>query len=81
MHDSKYSFDFSKYPQHFQTLNEALDTYNSVGYGNKIQFRLYEHKRSPDTDPSTGEPKTLFFSLACYLRNMPKYDTKYYQYD
>lgn len=25
--------------------------------------------------------KTTFFSLACYMRNMPRYDSKYYTYD
>ena len=35
--DSKY-FDYSHYPKKFKTDNEALDTYNELGYANKLQF-------------------------------------------
>ncbi|CDW88447.1 protein far1-related sequence 5-like [Stylonychia lemnae] len=79
MNDPKFAFNFSYYPRHFKNMHEALDVYNSNGYLNKIQFRLYEHQRSePDMN---GNCQTQFFSLSCYLRNQPKYDTKYYQYD
>lgn len=73
MNDPKYTFDFSGFPQSFKTINDALDTYCLIGYHSKLQFRLYEHK-------TTGA-KTVFFSLCCYMRGMPRYDTKYYTYD
>ena len=73
MNDAKYTYDFSRYPRHFKSVHEALDTYCSLGYPNKVQFRLYEHKQAGS--------KTVFFSLACYMRHQPRYDTKYYTYD
>ena len=87
MNDNKFTYDFSRYPRHFKTVHEALDTYCSLGYPNKAQFRLYEHKsaesKSKAIDGASQQQcgKTVFFSLSCYMRNMPRYDSKYYTYD
>eukprot|EP00347_Sterkiella_histriomuscorum_P015287 403357600 len=77
--DPKFTFNFGHYPRLFKSVSEALDHYNNKGYLDKIQFRLYEHQRGDFNH--NGELKTHMFSLSCYLRNQPKYDTKYYQYD
>lgn len=42
--DNKFTFDCSCFPRIFRTIDDALDTYNQLGYQNKIQFKLYEHK-------------------------------------
>ena len=83
MNDPKYTFDFSSFPQSFKTINDGLDTYCLLGYPNKLQFRLYEHKttESMGMGPDGSRVKTVFFSLSCYMRGMPRYDTKYYTYD
>lgn len=51
MNDTKYTYDFSRYPRAFKTVHEALDSYCNLGYPHKVQFRLYEHKSAPG-DPS-----------------------------
>jgi len=56
-------------------VHEALDSYCALGYPHKVQFRLYEHK-SAGGDPNKPDVpgKTVFFSLSCYMRNMPRYE-------
>ena len=56
-------------PKNFKKPEEALDTYNEIGFRIKTQFRLYEQKRK--------ESQIVMFSLVCDCRNNPKLLPKY----
>jgi hypothetical protein len=36
MNDTKYTYDFSRFPRVFRSVHEALDTYCALGYPNKL---------------------------------------------
>ena len=42
---SHYYVDFSTFPTHFNSPNEALNTYNGLGLNRKIHFKKYNIKR------------------------------------
>ena len=67
--DPKFDQDLEYFPMTFSTPEDALDTYNELGFRVKIQFRLYEQKRK--------NGKIIMFSLVCSMRNNPKFLPKY----
>ncbi|CAI2359717.1 unnamed protein product [Moneuplotes crassus] len=66
-----YSVDFRHFPIYFQTDEEALQTYNSLGLIKKLQFKKCGARR--DENGFINQ-----FTIACHMRNTKKYryDTK-----
>ena len=59
--DPAHFADYSHFPDHFDSLEDALLTYNRLGIQLKIQFRKYNIRR-------TTAGFTTMFTFCCHLR-------------